>query len=644
MKLPPKERLTSLAAVMALAAVLVVLGVLQYRWSREISEATTIRMQVSLHTSLLNWRQDLYRELAQAGDAFQFPATGDDKATLAEAARRYHDARRVAAHPQLFKDVFAYVPAGAGRGLRRLNSASGEFEPAPWPDEFQQLGEWLRRSQDLAALHPRHMNEVGIQQRFVAPEPPGSGPPGEPGRDRIFIATEHGRMRGPAACRIAQDVPALVCPVLQDGGKNAPPRVAAYFLVQLDMNTLREHVFPELTERHFAGASPAYQVAVVTAGPERKVVYTTDSALAKQEKAGAEFAINIFGPPLSGMMVRGAVLPPPISAGDPQVRRRLHALAAFSFMRFEPIHYGPPADWQIVVMSRGGSLEAVAAALQHRNLAISFGVLLVLAATTGILLLTARRAQRLARLQMDFVAGVSHELRTPLTVISSAASNIADGVVDSQQQVIRYGKVIQTQARQLIHLVEQVLLFAATGDGGFRHHLRTLSVEAVVNAALESTAELVSAGGFKVEKQIEPDLPPISGDLVALSQCLQNLITNGVKYGGESRWIGVRASRDGGGSEIQIAVSDKGSGIAADDLEHIFEPFYRGASATAAQIHGTGLGLPLARSIAEAMGGRITVASELNQGSTFVLHLPASGAAPIQPEVAQAAVEGVKVS
>ena len=135
-------------------------------------------------------------------------------------------------------------------------------------------------------------------------------------------------------------------------------------------------------------------------------------------------------------------------------------------MRFEPIHDGPPADWQIVIMSRGGSLEAVAAALQRRNLAISFGVLLVLAATTGIILLTTRRAQRLARLQMDFVAGVSHELRTPLTVISSAASNIADGVVGSQQQVIRYGKVIQTQARQLIHLVEQVLLFAATGDGG----------------------------------------------------------------------------------------------------------------------------------------------------------------------------------
>jgi len=261
----------------------------------------------------------------------------------------------------------------------------------------------------------------------------------------------------------------------------------------------------------------------------------------------------------------------------------------------------------------------------------------------GVILVSARRAQRLARLQMDFVAGVSHELRTPLTVISSAADNIADGVVDSQQQVICYGKVIQTQARQLIHLVEQVLLFAANGNG-LRHRTRLLAVEDVVSAALESTAELIAAAGFTVEKQIEHDLPPVAGDLVALSQCLQNLITNAVKYGGESRWMAVRASwaNGDGRDEIQIAVSDKGAGIAPEDLEHIFEPFYRGASVTAAQIHGTGLGLPLARSIAEAMNGRLTVAGEPGKGSTFVLHLPVAGDAASRPEASQA--EAAKVS
>jgi signal transduction histidine kinase len=300
----------------------------------------------------------------------------------------------------------------------------------------------------------------------------------------------------------------------------------------------------------------------------------------------------------------------------------------------------------MVVSNPGGSLEAIAASIRRRNLAISFGVLLVLAATTGLILISSQRAQRLARLQMDFVAAISHELRTPLTVISSAADNIADGVVDNQQQLIRYGKVIKGQARRLIGLVEQVLLFAATRDGANRYHLRSLAVEDVVNSALESTAELLSAAGFTVHKQIEPDLPPVQGDLTALSQCLQNLITNAVKYGGESRWIAVSASllksSDGAG-EVQIAVADKGAGIAPADLQHIFEPFYRSASATAAQIHGTGLGLPLARSIAEAMNGRLAVSSELGKGSTFVLHLPAASAAA-EAEAPRAAAAGAKIS
>jgi two-component system, OmpR family, sensor histidine kinase SenX3 len=639
MKPSLQERLSSLAVVVALAAVLIVLGVLQYHWSRVVSDATTMRMQASLHSSLLNWRQDFYRELAQAGDAFQFPSAADSKTTRAEAARRYREARRVAAHPQLVKDVYAY--SGAGAALLRLNQTSGEFEPAPWPDGFEQLRGWLEHSDQGIAVAGMH---IRMQ---------------EPGKPSMVFSTERGHMHGPfpPVCRIAQDVPALVCPVMSAPQKAAPPRTAEFFIVQLDPAVLREHVFPELAERHFAGVAPAYQVAVVSIGEGQRVIYTSDPAFPSQETAAAEFTVNIFGPPMgAAMLSRGTMpvpppmpssasvmVPPPMPSSEPYARRQLHAGLTYAFMRFEPIHYeGPPSDWQIAVGSRGGSLEAVAASIRRRNLAISFGVLLVLVATTGVVLVSTQRAQRLARLQMAFVAGVSHELRTPLTVISSAADNIADGVVDNQQQVIRYGKVIQTQARQLIHLVEQVLLFAANGNG-LRHHVRALAVEDVVKAALESTAELVSAAAFTVEKHVERDLPPVSGDLVALSQCLQNLITNAVKYGGESRWLAVRATRvnEDGRDEIQVAVSDKGAGIAPEDLEHIFEPFYRGASATAAQIHGTGLGLPLAKSIAEAVKGRLTVTSKLGQGSTLVLHLPVGGT-PIPPEVPEA--ETAKVS
>jgi signal transduction histidine kinase len=98
------------------------------------------------------------------------------------------------------------------------------------------------------------------------------------------------------------------------------------------------------------------------------------------------------------------------------------------------------------------------------------------------------------------------------------------------------------------------------------------------------------------------------------------------------RWIGIRARA--GEKEVQISVSDRGIGISAADLPHIFEPFYRSPSVKAAQIHGTGLGLPLSQSIAEAMNGRLTVTSVPGRGSTFTLYVPCAQG-PVQQDVNQ---------
>ena len=235
-------------------------------------------------------------------------------------------------------------------------------------------------------------------------------------------------------------------------------------------------------------------------------------------------------------------------------------------------------------------------------------------------------AIQLAKLQMEFVASVSHELRTPLAVISSAADNIADGLVGGKDQLKRYGSAIQNQCRQITELVNQILLFASTKDRKYRYTLRPLQVSQIIDSVLDNTSELVQEIGFVIERHIESGLPCVMGDLSALSQCLQNLIVNAVKYSGESRWVGIRAfvhdSEERSGKEIRITVQDRGMGIDRLEMAHIFEPFYRGAAVTAAQIHGTGLGLSLAKSIAEAMGGTLSVVSELAVGSIFTLHLP----------------------
>jgi signal transduction histidine kinase len=127
-------------------------------------------------------------------------------------------------------------------------------------------------------------------------------------------------------------------------------------------------------------------------------------------------------------------------------------------------------------------------------------------------------------------------------------------------------------------------------------------------------------------------------DLAVVSQCLQNLIVNAVKFSGESRWIGIRARAEdlGARSELQISVQDKGIGISSADLPHIFEPFFRSPEVNAAQIHGTGLGLTLARQIAEAMGGRLTVTSKPGVGSVFTLHLVPATESAVSPDEAMA--------
>jgi signal transduction histidine kinase len=234
-------------------------------------------------------------------------------------------------------------------------------------------------------------------------------------------------------------------------------------------------------------------------------------------------------------------------------------------------------------------------------------------------------AIQFAELQVEFVASVSHELRSPLAVISSAADNIADGLISGKDNLHKYGEIIRNHSRQITELVNQVLQFASTQDRRSRYVLRPLGVSQIIETVLDNASEQLRAAGFTVERQWEANLPCITGDLSALVQCLQNLIMNSVKYSGESRWIAIRArlvNLEDRGPEIQIAVQDHGIGIARSEMPHIFEPFYRSAAVIDAQIHGAGLGLSLAKNIAEAMGGKLSVVSELARGSTFTLHLP----------------------
>jgi signal transduction histidine kinase len=244
-----------------------------------------------------------------------------------------------------------------------------------------------------------------------------------------------------------------------------------------------------------------------------------------------------------------------------------------------------------------------------------------------------RAELQLAKLHMDFVASVSHELRTPITAILSAGENVRDGLVEGKE-LAEQGSIITGQANQLMDLVDQVLLFAATSRGIDYHHPRLLQVPEIIESVLRNTNALLASSSFTVQQDIPAGLPSVLGDLTSLSQCLQNLIENAVKYSDRERWIRLAASTDDDRKEVQISVSDHGMGIDPSELPHIFEPFYRSAQTVTAQIHGTGLGLSIAKRNAEAFGGRLSVASEIGVGTVFTLHLPAF-ATPAEMAVAK---------
>ncbi|HNU09283.1 MAG TPA: HAMP domain-containing sensor histidine kinase, partial [Pyrinomonadaceae bacterium] len=206
-----------------------------------------------------------------------------------------------------------------------------------------------------------------------------------------------------------------------------------------------------------------------------------------------------------------------------------------------------------------------------------------------------------------------------LAVIYSASENLADGVAREPEQITRYGELIKGEGRKLSAMVEQILEFAGARSGKRTFDKRPVAPGEIVNDAIEQTRPMLDEHGFEVEVWIEPELPMIVGDRKALSQAIQNLIVNALKYSNGSRWVRVEAERTDDG--VAIAVSDRGVGIGAKDLKNIFEPFYRAKSVVDEQIHGNGLGLSLVKETVEAHGGRIGVESEPGKGSRFTITL-----------------------
>jgi signal transduction histidine kinase len=267
--------------------------------------------------------------------------------------------------------------------------------------------------------------------------------------------------------------------------------------------------------------------------------------------------------------------------------------------------------------------------VQRRNLATGFGVLALLGATTLFLVASAQRARRLARQQLDFVTGVTHELNTPLAAIRSAGQNLAAGIVTEPPQVRRYGELIDKEGARLTALVAQVLDFAGIESQSRAYAMEPLSLGPLVEEVLRDYALVLQQAGLKLECSVPETLPPVRGDAAALKRVLANLIANAVKFAGAGGSLAVRAqARPPDGKALVLRVEDRGPGIAREERERVFEPFYRGPAAERNSTPGSGLGLSLVRHVVRAHGGSVRVEAREGGGASLVVELPAASEEP----------------
>ncbi|PYS43461.1 MAG: hypothetical protein DMG14_00915 [Acidobacteria bacterium] len=281
--------------------------------------------------------------------------------------------------------------------------------------------------------------------------------------------------------------------------------------------------------------------------------------------------------------------------------------------------------WQLVVKHRAGSLEKAVGETRTRSMVIAFGILLVLGAGLITLVISSQRAHTLGKLQMEFAAGVSHELRTPLAVIRSAAHNLRSGIVRDKQDVEQYATIVQQEARRLSDMVEEVLLYAETQSGRKKYTLEAIDVNEVIERAITNLSPTIDLEQCELTSRIDPDLPPVKADAGALTQCVQNLLSNAFKYGksGDKAKIDIVAQNDPGAKEVRVSVIDHGPGIDAADQRQLFEAFYRGRD-VGSNVPGNGLGLHLVKRIVQAQGGRVTYSPAPHGGASFTLHIPAA--------------------
>ncbi|MHC4143340.1 MAG: sensor histidine kinase [Planctomycetota bacterium] len=230
------------------------------------------------------------------------------------------------------------------------------------------------------------------------------------------------------------------------------------------------------------------------------------------------------------------------------------------------------------------------------------------------------RELRMSEMRSQFIASVSHELKTPLTAIRVFAETLRLGRPEDPQAKSEYLDTIVNESHRLTRLLNNVLDFSKIEKGKRTYHREPACLSEIIDAAAQATQYPLKQQDFHLNVHVEEELPQVRVDRDAIGQAILNLLSNAMKYSGESRQIDLRVGNRAGHAVIEV--SDRGLGIEPAQQKRIFEKFYRVPSEENQRIPGTGLGLALVFHIVKAHDGHVELRSAPGEGSTFSIHLP----------------------
>jgi len=227
------------------------------------------------------------------------------------------------------------------------------------------------------------------------------------------------------------------------------------------------------------------------------------------------------------------------------------------------------------------------------------------------------------RLREQMTADIAHDLRTPLSVLTGYLEGIREGVLDATPATI---DTMYTEAVQLQHLVEDLRTLSMADAGQLRLQRATIGAAELLQGTLQAFQPLAEQAGVALELELGDPPPDLDVDPSRMRQVLANLVGNALQHTTAGGHVTLSARRQGG--DAVLSVADDGDGIPADALPHIFERFYRVDASRSEGGSGSGLGLPIARSLVEAHGGTLSAESEAGRGSTITVRLPVAPSTP----------------